>query len=203
MPNPVSWSELSCFENLIEDWEQKYIFGLKEPANFQMQRGTDIHHMIATGDRSCEAGRYAPDEIRAHDRILEEFSKKITHKLQFEKEVRVEIEGIPTKGFWDGWSEDDFVLVEIKTGTPWNAERVKNHGQLIFYSLQAIHAEGVWPIVKLFTAGTKNGKSEVIIHESSAEQLEEMKMRLRRFKAWCIEQKLWEKRLSSKDSIEI
>jgi hypothetical protein len=203
MPNPVSWSELSTWEASREDWEKKYIWGLKEPPNFPMQRGTDIHHMIATGNRDVEKSRYTPDEIRVHDKIMQEFKTLIPYSLIFEKEVVTEIDGIPIKGFWDGWAPEDFILVEIKTGALWTEERVKDHGQLILYSLQAVHQEGVLPIVKLFTASTQNGKCKVMQHESSVEQMEGMKGRLRTFRDWCVTEKLWDKRLSSRETITV
>lgn len=203
--NPVSWSELDCWIQDPKEWERRYILGLRDKPTFAMERGTNIHNLLQTGDRSFEKDKHTPDEVRVHDKILADFKTLMDGvSAEFEYKAEVIILGIATKGFWDVRIPSKNHIIEIKTGGKlWTPLQTNDHGQLAFYSLQHAFLFDEVPEMTLFSASTQNGKTVAIDYKATARQMEKIKDAIVGFKGWCNEYGLWDLRLSSRDSIQV
>ncbi len=201
-PNPLSWSELDCFERDPKEWESRYILGLQAPATKAMIRGGDIGKMIATGDLFKENQAYSLKDVEIHRTIVTQAETHIGDRTQWEweKKLEVPIEGVPTRGYWDGYK--DGILLEIKTGWKlWSPLQAQDHGQLSFYYLQALEKGMEIKEVWLLSASTVSGV--VILHKllPTLEQIVAMSQRITEAHRRMLELGLWDKRLSSKERL--
>jgi hypothetical protein len=143
----------------IEKWKLRYLYGIKDPSTPAMQLGTNLHKAFSSGETDW-LDQCLPFERRIYNKIISGLKNIIT--LNTEKEVRVDLDGIPTLGYWDGYDKE--TIIELKTGAQtWSLARAQDHKQLDFYALQHLELYGTIPTILLVSASTKTGK--VITHE--------------------------------------
>lgn len=182
---PLSWSEMSAFEQDFNEWYVSYVLGVKRPSSPAMERGKDIHDFLQTKRRTGWEEKYTSRDVRIHETILQEFESKVAYlggvSMETEKEALVDVRGVPTKGFWDGYKSLSNTIIEIKTGADlWTEERAKEHGQLTFYAAQAKAMKFDNPNFILFSASTKNGKCATHVFKIPDAQVTAMEERIER-----------------------
>lgn len=120
---PLSWSAISSFQYDPEQWYKKYVLNERPPENAAMTFGKIV------GERLANDPTYLPEVPRAE---------------RFEHELRCKIGGIECIGFIDSYTPGK-LLLEYKTGKPWDAMKAKDHGQLKMYALMLYIIDGVKP----------------------------------------------------------
>lgn len=194
---PISWSELNMWETNQTLWHQTYVLGLRQPATPAMVRGTHLHGLLLEGKQDAlDPVKYLPGEARIHSMIAREFDIIIPRELfAWEVPSSVDVDGIPTHGYWDGHDEENMAILELKTGARlWTQQQANEHGQLAFYALQHLLTLKTVPTMLLVSASTKSGK--VVAYELvlSTQQLNDMRYRIKKAKEDMGD--LWDKRVS-------
>lgn len=212
MPLALTWSELDCWETDIDEWSRRYLLGFANEPSFQMKRGTFIHNMLFTKDRTGEKEAYTVGEIRIHDKILNEGSKLITEAYysdigtaghwDHEEKREAHYGDIPIKGYLDGNRYGE--VLEVKTGSQlWTQERADNHGQIFFYDILKNLTDGIVDANYLLTCSTTNGKCKMLIVYPDKKKCEDILRRIEIAYLWMMKEDFWDKRVGSKDRIAI
>jgi len=143
---PLSWSELDLYLTDNKEWYKRYIMGQKPPDTIYTQRGKHLHEFMEGKNHDAvtsiaHGGCYTEEEVLANQKCIEFLDIWSDETDEQEKEVRVDIDGVPTVSYWDAYSKAregrTAVIKEWKTGGKvWSTARVNKHGQLPFYALQ-------------------------------------------------------------------
>lgn len=125
---PVSWSSISSFKFDKEQWYDKYVRGIKQESNKEMDFGRAFAKSIEDG--TCKVPG-----------LLDALQKKKEHPFQ------VMFGKIPLIGYADAFDDVTFrVLDEVKTGKkPWDKKRADEHGQIDMYLLMNLITNKVRP----------------------------------------------------------
>ncbi len=120
--NYLSWTQLNLIEKSLFQYVKYYILGDEFPQTPEIIFGKKIAKAIELDDEDDV-------DFLKIKHLLPVFPKK-------EFELTANICDIPIYGKLDGFDEKNLIIYEVKTGkNEWDYERVKNHGQLDFYSL--------------------------------------------------------------------
>ena len=181
----LSFSELSLWERNPHEWNLRYMLGMKNKPTPSMVRGKDIHAGIEqASERYRSPIAYFPDEVRANTRLVGEVQFYLAEKkevVRHEVKVEIEVDSIPTIGFWDAYVDLTQHLYEFKTtrGYP-SCYMAEYREQLSFYSLQHLSLHGVAPRhITLIVGSTTKGnvmKFDIVL---TPEELAEMRHRIR------------------------
>lgn len=112
---PLSWSSISSWKWNKDQWARKYLEGIIDPPNKQMEFGKKVGELLAT----------VPD-----------FLLEVPRYTIFEKELRVQFGSIPLVGYLDSFQEKPLAFIEFKTHTKkdkWTQKTCDDHGQLMMY----------------------------------------------------------------------
>jgi len=89
-----------------------------------------------------------------------EFAESEEENINTEAYLEFTYEGVKNIGFLD--EVDEALVIEKKTGkTPWNQERVDNHGQLDFYAWRYFETYGILPNSKLIWYETEESEGTI------------------------------------------
>lgn len=124
----LSWSSFNLWNTNPEAFRSHYYYGVKRPENPEMRYGSALASML---------------EIGAKGPILD----KIPRYPVSEYKIETEVAGVPVLAFIDSFHPGSCKFLEYKSGhknrkgeVPWDAVKVRKHGQLPFYAA-AIKAE--------------------------------------------------------------
>lgn len=193
MIKALSWSELDCWERSPENWYMTYVLGLKEPANPAMRRGTDLHRYLFAPSNKREImlfeweKLYNKGELRINKFIQGQYEALVEQKIpDFQHEIRItqEIDNIPTCGYWDGFHENQSIILEVKTGAKvWTQKDAENHGQIHLYAAQwqckneTVEVPWIW----LFSASTENGRAALFQFKPNDKDMFSIRKRVKTF----------------------
>jgi len=134
----LSWSQLNLWQRSPEQYRQAYYYGIDRPSNVEMRFGSVVGQILqsgATGPVIDEIPRFAVSEYKAE----------------------AIVNGVPVLAYIDTFDPKKIAFDEYKTGhadrkgnAPWDAIKVRKHGQLPFYAvtLKALHGK-VHPLCHL------------------------------------------------------
>ncbi len=112
----ISWSQLEIFRKSPDNYVHMYIEGGKRLDTKYTRFGRKIHQDL----EDLEDGR--------------------------EKEIRVNVNGVPILSYIDHFDETTGIFRDTKTGkTPWTQVKVQKHDQLVFYAMAIKHSTGITP----------------------------------------------------------
>lgn len=123
----VSWSQIASWEYDKEQWFSKYILGIGQESNPQMEFGRVI------GEKLASDPSFLPEVLR--------------YKV-FEKEFNTRLSNFVITGYLDSYCPDTHNFYEYKTSSnpnKWNQKSVNKHGQLLFYKALIYLCEKVKP----------------------------------------------------------
>lgn len=193
MIKAASWSEIDCWERSPENWYIAYCLGLKDPANPAMERGSDIHKYLFARPFEREniwrswQDKYNAGEQRVHKLIQGAYDALVREKLpglKHEVKMAQDVDGIPTFGYWDGYDEQQGIILEVKTGAKqWSQSDAEKHGQIHLYAAQwqCERQTGMVPTIWLFSASTENGRSTLFKFDPTDKDMMQIRKRLKNF----------------------
>ena len=147
---PLSWSSISSWEWNKEDWAKKYLDGIEQPSNPEMEFGKKVGKRLETDPT------YLP---------------MIPRRSKMEHPFNVSLSGIKLTGYADTFCTVTFKAGdEYKTGVkPWDQKRVDEHGQITMYLLMNYITNKIKPEDVEFalhwmpTVRKESGNFEVVI----------------------------------------
>ena len=123
----VSWSQIASWEYDKEQWFSKYVLGIGQESNAQMEFGRVI------GEKLASDPSFLPEVLRYE---------------VFEKEFNTRLSNFVITGYLDSYCPNTHNFYEYKTSSnpnKWNQKSVNNHGQLLFYKALIYLCEKVRP----------------------------------------------------------
>lgn len=185
---------MSTFERSEEDYRKKYIMGEWEPPTPYMIFGKQVAEMLekreVPKDKKLQhVFNFIPDyPIREH---------KLNANCKVGKKV------IELYCIFDGYDPMTHKLYEVKTGKLWNERKVRQHGQLTFYSYAYWLKTKVIPEVDLVWIGTQDGEEgveatgDVKVFPATRNMKDLLAMHTRIEKVWLGIQEIYRKEFDS------
>ena len=121
----LSWSALSTWEFSKEEYRKKYILGEWEPPTKYMTFGKNVAEMLEK--------RICPEDVKLHH-VFNFIPDYPIREHKFNADCKIGKENIRLYCIFDGYDKVNHKIYEVKTGKLWNPRKVRQHGQISFYS---------------------------------------------------------------------
>lgn len=152
----VSYTQLELLLRDPEEYEKRYVLGLKEEPTEAMTFGKIFQRAWADRTfnyaRACAREGLTSDKARIIKTALAQPGIiRVSYKQADESgmtKVLLEHEPINLMANFDGVIEKEMTIIENKTGHPWGQDRVEESLQLTMYAYVA-HKKFNWPLDKM------------------------------------------------------